>query len=220
MYVDLPKMFSYCSSNDERSGFAYVESDTLYIRGLVSWQKVAYNLTFATKGKKTCRYCGRKLKRSKVTIDHMFPRDIGGVSIPINLLPSCSNCNSFKSNLNYHQYKIYRTLDRKKQSEFRRMIEEHNEKMRYKYGFDLPRRWISQMELSKIIARNIPENGRKQTKYRRVNRFVKNYHHVPNPLVVSDNNVLLEGHTIYWVALDHSYKEVPVIRLENVIVEL
>ena len=209
MYVDLPKVFSYCTSDKEHSGVAYVKDDILYIRGPVAWQKVAYNLTFAMKGKKVCRYCGKAIKRRKATIDHMFPRNIGGVSIPINLLPSCSSCNSNKSDLTYHQYKIYRTLDERKRSEYKNKINEHNEQMRYKKGFDLPKKWVEQADIRLIKARSIPENGRKQTKYRRVNRFVKNYHHVPNPLVISQNYFLLEGHTIYWVALDSGFKTIP-----------
>lgn len=220
MYVQLPaKGFSYYAKDRERD-YAYVSGDTLYIKGLPSWEGIAYDLSYANSGKKRCKYCGKKTRRRKMTVDHMFPRNYGGVSIPINLLPTCKECNSSKSDLNYYQYKIFRNMSKEDGNRFRRKVFRENEKLRYERGFILPRKWITTMPISEIIAREIPENGQTKKKYKKVSMFLKRYQKLPNPLVISANNFLLEGNTVYWVALEHNIQEVPVIKLENVFVEL
>jgi 5-methylcytosine-specific restriction endonuclease McrA len=44
-----------------------------------------------------CQYCGRSLKRSEVTIDHIIPKKMGGQSNFTNCVVACVSCNSKKS---------------------------------------------------------------------------------------------------------------------------
>ena len=44
----------------------------------------------------TCQYCGRKLPRAQLTIDHVVPRCQGGASTWTNLVCSCVDCNTRK----------------------------------------------------------------------------------------------------------------------------
>jgi 5-methylcytosine-specific restriction endonuclease McrA len=44
----------------------------------------------------TCQYCGRKLARSQLNIDHVVPRCQGGMSAWTNLVCSCVDCNTRK----------------------------------------------------------------------------------------------------------------------------
>ncbi len=218
MKIDLPSKFIYYTN--DRSGHAYVRNKILYIKGLVSWEKVAYDICYALHGRKVCTYCGKSFKKTRITVDHMFPRVFGGVSIPINLTPACKSCNSKKSDLNYYEYKVLRTMNEKEGKKYRQSIYRKKRKIRYLRGFDLPRNWTSEMNIKDIVARPIPEDGRSQRKYKRVTEFVAKYNHLPNPIVVSANGVLLEGNTVYWVAVDFGIENVRVIRLENVFVEL
>lgn len=41
----------------------------------------------------TCQYCGKKLKRIKLNIDHVIPRSRGGVTVWENVVTSCHACN-------------------------------------------------------------------------------------------------------------------------------
>ena len=41
------------------------------------------------------------LTQKNRTLDHMYPRRWGGVSIPDNLVPSCKNCNGDKMDMTY-----------------------------------------------------------------------------------------------------------------------
>lgn len=46
----------------------------------------------------TCQYCGEKLDRSDLNLDHVIPRDQGGRSTWENLVCSCIECNNRKAN--------------------------------------------------------------------------------------------------------------------------
>lgn len=41
----------------------------------------------------TCQYCGRRLKRAQLNIDHIIPRSRGGVTDWENVVASCHGCN-------------------------------------------------------------------------------------------------------------------------------
>jgi len=43
-----------------------------------------------------CYYCKKTLHIGKVTLDHYYPRSLGGKFDVFNLVASCKRCNSFK----------------------------------------------------------------------------------------------------------------------------
>jgi 5-methylcytosine-specific restriction endonuclease McrA len=45
-----------------------------------------------------CQYCGRKMRREKLTIDHIVPRSRGGGDSWSNLVLACLECNARKRN--------------------------------------------------------------------------------------------------------------------------
>jgi 5-methylcytosine-specific restriction endonuclease McrA len=46
----------------------------------------------------TCQYCGQKFDRKDLNLDHVVPRDRGGVTTWENIVCSCIRCNSVKGN--------------------------------------------------------------------------------------------------------------------------
>jgi len=46
-----------------------------------------------------CQYCGRRLERSKLTLDHIVPRSRGGKSVWENMVVACNACNDRKRDL-------------------------------------------------------------------------------------------------------------------------
>lgn len=46
----------------------------------------------------TCQYCGDKLGWSTITIDHVKPKSLGGVTSWQNCVSSCGRCNKHKAN--------------------------------------------------------------------------------------------------------------------------
>ncbi len=218
MRIELPKKDFWYTGKDSQT-YANVKNGILYIVGIedISWEKIAMDITYSIYGKQICQYCLRRAER--ISIDHKYARNCGGVTIPNNLIPACRRCNGTKNELNYDQFKNLRTMkDKKIRESYRRNIIIKNERIRCEKGFELHRKWIiDKIDISEVIVMdNISRNENK--KYLKSIKFIKEYRNVPNPLVISKNNILLEGHSLYLAELDSKLEKVPVLRLENVIV--
>jgi 5-methylcytosine-specific restriction endonuclease McrA len=48
--------------------------------------------------KNTCQYCGRKVDKKALNLDHVVPRDFGGRTTWENIVCSCRKCNTKKAN--------------------------------------------------------------------------------------------------------------------------
>lgn len=53
--------------------------------------------------KNTCQYCGKIFDRSELNLDHVIPRDKGGLTTWENIVCSCIPCNSRKGNKLVHE---------------------------------------------------------------------------------------------------------------------
>lgn len=217
MIIDLPK--SYYRTDETGYSFVRVENGWLEIRGTWNFEKLMVELTYAKKGTR-CHYCHKELFPNKMTIDHLFPSDFGGVTIPNNLEPACSKCNGTKSNMNEYEYRIWRSLEspEKKNRFYQRTIDRKKFRkfnVNDKNGFDLPRRWITKVSRKSIhCIANI--NNRGGRKFKKMMSFAKRYGKLPRPIIVSSNNIVLDGFTAFAVARELGFKVVPVIRLDNV----
>jgi len=209
MIMDLPKKF--CIKN-----YANVEDGILYIERLERIEDLMYELTYAMR-KHRCVYCGKKLKRKNSTLDHRYPRDTGGVSIVNNLYPTCPLCNSHKSNYLHHEYlKLCQMSKDEKRKELKK-FRKHREKNLKKIGYLLPKKWVEQVDLPDIRCRPPGEDLRGK-KYHRIVAFWNTYHHLPKPVVIDKNNVLIDGYNLIIFARDFNIKTIPAIKLENVVV--
>ena len=54
-----------------------------------------------------CYYCGRKVGRTELTMDHVVPLSRGGRSTKGNLVPACKDCNNRKKYLLPIEWKEY-----------------------------------------------------------------------------------------------------------------
>ena len=98
----------------ERHGLTYVETKSEYVRS-GSYRAVFFTHEKGDRGNGKvyhCAYCGRRLKRKDVTVDHVIPVSaaqktgagkaamafwgIRNVNDPANLVASCERCNSRK----------------------------------------------------------------------------------------------------------------------------
>lgn len=219
MIIDLPK--TYFRTDETGYSFVRVENGVLTIKGAWNFEKLMVELTYALKGTR-CHYCHRELFPNKMTIDHLFPSDFGGVTIPNNLEPACSKCNGSKSNLNEYEYSIWRSLgDPESRLEFYRKTIRRKKARKFnaedKKGFDLPRRWITKVSRKSIkVCSNVCNRGSR--KYNRMMQFAKKYRKLPRPIIISSNYILLDGFTAYAIARALNFKVVPVIILDNVII--
>ena len=56
-------------------------------------------LNIMLRDRHTCQYCGKRLVRSKLNIDHVVPRSRGGQTTWENVVTSCHECNRRKGGL-------------------------------------------------------------------------------------------------------------------------
>ncbi len=53
-------------------------------------------LNIMLRDKHQCQYCGKKLLKSKLNLDHVIPRSQGGLTTWENVVTSCHDCNRIK----------------------------------------------------------------------------------------------------------------------------
>ncbi len=54
-----------------------------------------------------CYYCGRKVPKEELTMDHKIPLALGGRSTRENIVPACKECNSLKKFLPPWEWEEY-----------------------------------------------------------------------------------------------------------------
>lgn len=216
MIMDLPRRFSI--GNSKQKNDAYIENGILKIRKTASFRYVVYELTFLLRGgKHKCRYCGKKLDHQKMTMDHMYPQDMGGPTITNNLLPSCQNCNSEKSDMTAKEYREYIKLKKEgNYKEFVKGLKIKKENMRNNKEYQIPKEWICEKQISTIFVEVRLEDSEQTSKYKKIEEFYSKYEHFPKPIIVDRNGFLLDGFYSVVFAKNHHIATLPVIQLENV----
>ena len=150
MKIRLPKTFIYTNSAKNASG--YVKNGILYVEGYVNFEELMYSITYALKGYNTCYYCGCKLTDKNRTLDHMYPRRWGGISIPENLVPSCKNCNQDKMDMTFDQFMKYKKLkSRRDKDEFYKKCVQQNLKVLKRERFVINSNWLSVYDIRDLL---------------------------------------------------------------------
>ena len=214
MNIELPSKFFY-SANDRN--IAYVKNGILYIEGFVNYEDLMYSLTYTLKGYDRCYYCGREIISKKRTLDHMYPRSWGGISIPNNLIPACSACNSRKGSLTRGQYNRWKKAIAKKQTEkTHQSYTMRNEERFKREGLILPKEWLTEYPVG-IVAEQIDFTPITDADNRRINEFYGKYKHYPKPIIVSSNDWVFAGLHVLFHAKTHGIETVPAVVLDNVV---
>ena len=215
MIIALPEKFFYNADDRDR---AFVDKNTLYVEGRINFEGLMYSLTYSIKDSDHCLYCGRELLSNKRTLDHMYPKFFGGVSIPDNLAPCCPSCNSKKSCLTAQQFSKWRriTTADKRDRVFKEMVNSNIRKI--KNGILLPREWLTYYNVSDVLkVISFDEVCNSQEANERIDMFYFKYQHYSKPIIVSSNDWVFAGFHILYHAKRHSIENVPAILLENVV---
>ena len=214
MNIKLPKHFYYKKDDAE----AYEKDGILFCKGNLSFERVMYHATYELRGKRICYYCGCKLNDQNRTLDHMYPRDFGGISITDNLVPSCVDCNQKKNNLTMEEFFYYMGIaNSKERKKYKNDTLLAHEAHRYKKGFLLPDEWYeynSERIYVEILLREEFVQGKR---YKYISDFYKKYGNFPRPVVKSQNNKLLDGFLVLLFAKNNQITEIPCTKLNNVI---
>lgn len=220
MILDIPNGYTYTDKNDNKN-FAYEKNGILYINGDVSFEKLIYHLISFSKRRKRCFYCNRKLHSKIRSIDHMIPKYWGGVTVPDNLVFSCKKCNGTKSIMTAEQYETFMNLpdDVEKKKEYKNECFIRNENIVYERGFCIPEDWVLYNIRTKIYVDINFDESYKSKRYQMIKSHYKKYHKLPRPIIISGNNILLDNYHVLMFAKNKQIKKVPILQLENVIVE-
>lgn len=216
MKIQLPEKFIY--TNRSKNARAYVKNGILYIKGCISFEELMYTITYMVKGYDYCYYCGCELTHKNRTLDHLYPRRWGGVSIPDNLVPSCKNCNRDKMDMSYEQFMQYKSLKTKKDKEeyYQKCVQE-NLKVRKRAKFVLERDWLSVYDIRELL-RFMKFNNLEKTKSNNLSAYYRNWGQYPHPMIVSSNAWVFKGKHILHHAKRIKRKSVMAIVLDNVVV--
>ena len=211
MNIVLPDKFHYKGNKHES---AVIEHEILYIEKGTDFEEVMYQLTYKLKGR-NCMYCGRPLESKKKTLDHLYPRSIGGPTITNNLTPACKNSNNRKSDMTEQEFIEFCRLKGQDREDFRKKVMRKHENARQSHGFLLPKRWYVNFFLKEVIT-FISFDESISKRYQRLESFYKRYGNFDKPIVVDRNGFLLDGFGIVLFAKNKGIREIPTIILENV----
>ena len=215
MIIDLPSKFQM-KSEDHKYAFSEVRDGILHLYGNISFRRVIYNITYILKGESSCYYCGRRIRPKNMTLDHMYSVDMGGPTIPNNLIPCCSKCNEEKSNMSIDSYRVYMGLRANQRQTFRKLVIKEQELIRKSGCYEIPEDWIELSPIDKFIVQVDMLQKCKTRKYRQMKAYHKKYNMLKTPVIVDKNNFVLDGYMSLMFAKSQGIKSVPVIKLENV----
>lgn len=217
MTITLPKTFEFRENGFE----AHIDEHKRLIMSRSGFEKIMYALTYQLKGNKYCYYCGKNLDDEDRTLDHQYPRDFGGISIPNNLVPCCKKCNEEKGNMNeveYYDYKLVKGDSAKKELFIEELFKKRNIH-REQFGVALPYDWFDlQSEYSVLAPITSVDKYKSNKQYIRISDLYETYHRICRPVVITKNGIVVDGFLALMFAKNLPYKvEIPFITLDNVI---
>ena len=216
MIIRLPENFIYTTSG--KQDYAYVKNGMLYIEGFVNFENLMYNLAYSIYGYGVCYYCGEELTTKNRTLDHIYPRSWGGISLPDNLRPSCKACNQKKSDMTPSQFEKFLVLESQgKENTFYQKCLRKNQKIIQSGTFILPSDWVRMYDATKLTE-CLSFKYLEKSKMGKLAGYYNRVHQYHHPIVVSSNDWLFKGKHILYHARKIGNPIVPAIILDNVVV--
>lgn len=193
-----------------------IENGILYLKRGQSFTNAMYSLTYFMKGKNYCYYCKKGFPRNHINLDHIYPRCVGGPTIPQNLIPTCHECNNQKAFMTYNQYANYLSIQSESgKVSYRTKIEELVNGYKSIGMFEFPNSWLTPLEVSKIHT-DIDFANISSKKYQKIKTHYETYHSFPYPILVDRKLYSLDGFYVLFVAKSNNVDYVPAIIIENV----
>ncbi len=209
MIIKFPKVFEYPNTT--------LKDNILYINDIKNFDYEDFmRYLLIETYPHNCIYCGKKLQKSQISVDHLYPRGYGGISIPENMAISCSNCNSRKSDLTKTQYLF---MLRKNSSALQNYLLDSrklNENLKKQFGFILPNTWVTYLPTSCLQKADF-SNLLLTKKICKIYKFYSKYKKLPYLVILDKNYNVLRGFSVYCFSLRNNIPTIPAIILENII---
>lgn len=213
MNIKLPKRFLYYG--DGMHSHAFVSDGTLYLRGMIDYESLMYTLSYVTNGYERCYYCGKPLTPEDRTMDHMYSRAFGGVSLPNNLCAACQTCNGLKADMSIEQFYEWREISNERDRKaFYKKVRRSNVEILKNGGFVLPKRWLTKYDIQDIRDENLFKDIIREGKV--FKKLYERHGIFPRPIVITSNGAVIEGMHSVFLAYKHNVDKVPAIVLDNV----
>lgn len=216
MIIEVPKGYTFIK---DENIIAFEEGGKLkLLRRHGKFDEIMYDITYRQKGRNKCYYCGRVNSETEpliITLDHIYPRSLGGPTLPQNLIPACKRCNSLKENMTPEQFRAYERIKVREQKELFRREYFRTKYFQERWVHILPEEWISQTPISDLLI-SIDLQDTSTTKYKRIKEYYTRCQQFPHPIIVDCRGFVLDGFTIVLYAKNNRIREIPTIVLENV----
>ena len=207
MNIELP-------SKNLRANNFLIKDGILFIRNRFALKEIMSSLTYQMKGRRKCYYCHKSFLPSEMTLDHLYPQQIGGPTIPNNLVPCCNECNSKKGNMTQEEYSIFSRLGNTDEKlKYSIELNERRKEFNKKGLYVLPAEWVQEIATSRIRFHTLKIS---EEEYSRKQKMFLEYGHLPKPIVIDRKLNLVDGFHWLIVARNYDLKTVPAIKLENV----
>ena len=210
MNIDLPR-------KNLRTKFFIVQDGMLFLKSRFLFKQSIQEITYILKGRRKCYYCGLDYPESEMTLDHVYPKDLGGPYIPNNLVPCCQVCNGMKSNLKAGEFFEFTQIPTTEgKLKFVKELTKQREKLRKVGKSELPRNWVEEIPTKKIRFHTIEIKEKSWNKKQKI--FLACNGHIPTPIVVDRDLMLIDGFQWLIIARQYNLKTVKVIKLDNVVI--
>lgn len=231
MKIPLP-----CKDYVFTDGSAEIRDWILYIHRPKATKEVMYKITYMIHGDDECYYCHRKRKShvepdekdkyfEKITIDHLYSQEFGGLTIPQNMRPCCERCNLRKGNLFEDEFEEKKRLpsgsdeeSRLIRANFDMKIKKIQEERRMGMSIGIPEDWLTpadnirRVNCSLLLFEGIGAEYRKQKNMQQKNKYIS------RTIMLSSNLYVLDGfYTILLTKMDRRFDNYKISVLDNVV---
>lgn len=218
MNMDLPEQFQYFNNGNIE---AYIENGILKIYNVRAFRRIVYDLTYILNGgKHYCLYCNKYINNNKATLDHKYPRAMGGPTITNNLICSCQKWNSEKSSLTYLEFITYIGIKERDENFAKIYFNDcisSKDKFYQNRKYQIPEDWLSLIDISNIKLYGLDGSYTVAShRYLSAEKFYLQYGYFKNPIVVDKNFGLLDEYYEVMYAKNNNISTMPGIMLKNV----
>ncbi len=162
-----------------------------------------------------CSYCGRILRADEIYYNRIYPKEVGGIKIPQNLLLTCKRCNNNKGNMmTKFEYLQFINSNKKQKLELKAKVKESIEFYRKEMAYKIPKNWIEYVNIEQEeIKTSLVKLNNNKLKFEK--EFYDKYKYLTTPIVINSQKYLLDGVEKYKLARKQKLNNIPVVIIEN-----
>lgn len=161
-----------------------------------------------------CAYCGRILRYDEIVYSRIYPKCVGGVKIPDNMLVTCKRCDKNKGNMTKFEYLEYINSNKKEKLVLQEKVKKSIEFYRKERAYKIPKNWIEYVNIKdEELKTNLVKVNKNRLKLNK--EFYDKYKYFITPIVINTQKYILDGIEKYKYAKEQKVKFIPVIIIEN-----